>query len=88
MGSICVIIPNFAAIGQTVAEIWRFSIFQNGELCDLGFLKFLNFNDRQGGGVNMLHRAKFHGDRSNHYRDIAIFLFSRWPIFGILKFGM
>jgi len=24
---ICVTVPNFAVIGQTVAEIWRFSIF-------------------------------------------------------------
>jgi len=26
----CVIMPNFIKIGQTVAEIWRFNGFQNG----------------------------------------------------------
>jgi len=29
-GSICVIMPNFIKIGQTVAEMWRFNGFQNG----------------------------------------------------------
>jgi len=27
---ICVTLPNFIKIGQTVAEIWRFNCFQNG----------------------------------------------------------
>jgi len=26
----CVTLPNFIKIGQTVAEIWRFDSFQNG----------------------------------------------------------
>ena len=26
----CVIVPNFIKIGQTVTEIWRFNVFQNG----------------------------------------------------------
>jgi len=31
MRPICVILPNFFKIGQTVAEIWRFDVFfQNG----------------------------------------------------------
>jgi len=29
-GQICVIMPNFIKIGQTVAEIWRFNSSQNG----------------------------------------------------------
>jgi len=29
-GPICVILPNYIKIGQTVAEIWRFNGFQNG----------------------------------------------------------
>ena len=30
-GGMCVILPNFIKIGQTVAEIWRFDgFFQNG----------------------------------------------------------
>jgi len=27
---VCLIMPNFAPIGQTVAEIWRFVFFQYG----------------------------------------------------------
>ena len=30
LGPMCVILPNFIKIGQTVAEIWRFNGFQNG----------------------------------------------------------
>jgi len=31
-GSTCITVPNFVAIGQTVAEIWRFlSFFQNAD---------------------------------------------------------
>jgi len=29
-GPICVTVPNFIKIGQTVAKIWRFNGFQNG----------------------------------------------------------
>jgi len=34
--------------------------------------------------VNLRHHTKFLGDRSNHYRDIAIFRFSIWQPSGIL----
>jgi len=30
VGGICVTMPNFSRIGQTVAEIWLFNCFQNG----------------------------------------------------------
>jgi len=30
-GPICVTVPNFIKIGHTVAEIWRFCGFQNGD---------------------------------------------------------
>jgi len=40
--------PNFVAIGQTVVEISRFWIFQDGGSHHLGFLKFYIFNDRNG----------------------------------------
>jgi len=33
-------VPNFVAIGQAIAEIWRFLISQNGGRRHLGFLKF------------------------------------------------
>jgi len=36
--------PNFVAIGQTVAEIWRFFVFQDGLRRHLEFLKFEDFN--------------------------------------------
>jgi len=37
-------VPNFVAIGQIVAEIWWFFIFQDGGCHHLGFLKFQIFN--------------------------------------------
>jgi len=37
-------VPNFAAIGQTVAEIWQFFDFQNGGRRHLEFLKLQIFN--------------------------------------------
>ena len=37
--------PNFVAIGQTVVEISRFWIFQDGGSHNLEFLKFYIFND-------------------------------------------
>jgi len=30
MWPICVTVPNFIKIGQTVAEMWKFNGFQNG----------------------------------------------------------
>jgi len=35
-GPICVIVPNFIKIGQTVAEIWRFNGFYRAMLCIRG----------------------------------------------------
>ena len=40
--------PNFAAISQTVAEMWRFSNFQNGGRRQLGFSKCQNFRGGKG----------------------------------------
>jgi len=57
-------VPNFVAIGQTIADIWRF-IFQNGGRRHLGFLKFEIFIGRRLKRVELRHRAKFRGDRSN-----------------------
>jgi len=39
---------NAVPIGQTVVEISRFWIFQDGGSHHLGFLKFDIFNDRNG----------------------------------------
>jgi len=41
-GSKCIIVPNFAAIGQTLAD--HFWIFQDGSRRYLGFLKHQIFN--------------------------------------------
>jgi len=35
-GAICIIVPNFIKIGQTVAEIWRFNGFYRAMLCIRG----------------------------------------------------
>jgi len=40
--------PNFVSIGQTVVEIPRFWIFQDGGRRHLGFLKFQIFNGLNG----------------------------------------
>jgi len=40
-GSNCIKLPNFVAICQTIAEVRRFSIFQNGGCRHLGLLKFI-----------------------------------------------
>jgi len=44
----CVNVPNFVWIGQTVAKMWRFLIFQMGGRRHLGFSKFQNFNAQKG----------------------------------------
>jgi len=44
----CVIVPNFVEIGQTVAEIWRFNLLKMAAVRHLGFLKFGFFNGRSG----------------------------------------
>jgi len=31
-------VPNFVAVGQTVAQIWQFFVFQDGGRRRLGFL--------------------------------------------------
>jgi len=45
-GSKCIIVPNFAAIGRTLAEIWHFLIFQDGGRRHHGILKRQIFNGR------------------------------------------
>jgi len=59
--------PNFAVIGQTVAEIWRFFDFQDGGRRHLGFLYFRNskgWKDQVIKRVQMRLRVKFRGDQS------------------------
>jgi len=55
--------PNVVAIGQTVVEISRFWIFQDGGSHHLGTVK----KDK------LRHCAKFRQNRLNRGRDMAIF---------------
>jgi len=43
-GSKCGTVLTFVQIGQTVAEIWPFSVFKMAAIHHLGFLKVENFN--------------------------------------------
>ena len=47
-------------------------IFQDGGRRPLGFLKIGNFNGRFAVGGHVRHRAKFHPNRLNGCRDMAI----------------
>ena len=67
----CVIVPNSAAIGQSMIEISRFFEYQDCSRPPFWILKIQNLNGRQ---VNMRHRAIFRGNRSNRCRAMAIFL--------------
>jgi len=80
--------PNFVAIGQTVVEISRFWIFQDGGSHSLGFLKL---TIREVKKDELRHCAKFCRNSSNHGGDMSVFDFSRWRpppswIFEISKF--
>jgi len=55
-------VPDFAATGQAVAEIWRLFDFQDGGHRRLGFLNFRKFKAQK--GVKMRRRAKFCGGQS------------------------
>jgi len=39
-GQICIAIPNFTKIGQTVVDILHLTIFKIAAVCNLVFLKF------------------------------------------------
>jgi len=62
----CINVPNFAAIGQAVAEIWSFFDFLDGGRRHLGFSKSGILGVGRVKSVIMRHRAKFCGDRSSH----------------------
>jgi len=36
-GAICLIMPNFVAIGRTIAEMWRLTVLKMAAVCRLGF---------------------------------------------------
>jgi len=75
------------AIGQTVAETWRFfDFFQDGGGRHLEFLKFEFFNGRARQEVELYHHANLRGGRSNYCRDMAIFRFLKMAAATILEF--
>jgi len=66
---------NFAAISQTVAEIWRFLFFNIATAAMLHFQNVEILGIRRVKWVKMRHRTKCRGGRSNRCRNMAIFIF-------------
>ena len=78
--------PNFVAIGQTVVEISRFWIFQDGGSHNLGFFKFCILKIRMVMKDELRHCAKFRRNRSNHGGDMSVFYFFKMAAAAILDF--
>jgi len=55
------------AVGQNVAEMWRFFVSQDGGRRHLGFLKFENFNSRKSKEVQTASSCQISADRSNGF---------------------
>jgi len=80
-------VPNFAAIGKTVAEIWGFFDFKTWRPPPSWIIKFLkNLTIETVKGFELRHLAKFSGNRSNRGRDMAIFRFFKMAAAAILDF--
>ena len=83
----CVILPNFIKIGQTVAEIWRFNSFQNGGrppswICEIRiFLRSVRLRD-----PFCISVPNFVKIGQNRYEDIAIFVIFKMAAAAILNF--
>jgi len=76
MGTICVTVPNFIKIGQTVADIWRFNGFHNGGRPPSCILEIQIFLTVWALKRHILrNRAKFREDLSIPCCDIAICVF-------------
>ena len=74
-------------MGQTVAEIWPFSIFQDGGRSpSCIFKKFKILTAHTPRRAKMHHCAKFCANRSRHCEDMTVFDFSRWRLSAILDF--
>jgi len=76
-------------IGQIIAEIWRFSIFQNGGHRRLDFKNFEILTTGTVKRVKLRHRAKFRLNRSNRHRndDFAMFQDGGSRHLAFLNFG-
>jgi len=72
-------VPNLVAIGLSVTKNRDLSVFIMAAAM-LNFKKFEILTAGMVRRVNLRHYTKFYFDRSNLYRDIAIFRLSRqWP---------
>ena len=70
----CVTMPNFIKIGQTVAEIWRFNSFHNGGRPPSSILEIQIFTVWALKRPILRNRAKFREDLSIPCCDIAIYV--------------
>ena len=71
----CVIMPNFVQIGQGVAEIWPFSIFQDGGRPPSwnGYTRVWTTHEVYFGGL--FHCAKFGLNRFSSFDDMQVLIF-------------
>ena len=81
--STCIIVPNFVAMVNMLQRYGDFS-----KIVAAAILNFLNLKFFLKVGhvrrVELRHRAKFHGNRSNSCRDMAIFWFLKMAAAAIL----
>ena len=83
--TICITLPSMAVISQTISGIWRscdFSKWWQPPSCVFKFSKFLMIGRVK--RVKLHQCTKFHVDRSNHGRYMAIFRFSNMAAAAIL----
>ena len=91
--TVSVTMLNFALIGETLAKIWPFSIFQDRSRPPSWiFLNFENLTFRTLRRASMHHLTKFRADRLSRCRDVAVFRFLnmtavRHLVFAIRLFG-
>ena len=77
MGLICVIMPNFIKIGQTVAGIWRFNVFskwRRSVILDLSGA-YWGHPRRLLGGLYCYGYAKFGWNRCSTFDNMKVLIF-------------
>jgi len=88
-GQICITVPNFIEIGQTVAEVSHLTIFKMAAICHLGFLKVWFFEQLVScGGLICVIVQNFVKIGQTVCEMSRFFDFSRWPpsAIWVLKF--
>jgi len=68
-------VPNLVNISQILAELWTFSIFQNGGRRHLGFCWILFSDQAQSLPDDLKLWLKFYVDPIYTFEDIAISIF-------------